>query len=95
MLISESEICRIPQRVFSWLNAFSQYVESGKMADKAVPDLDAVVGYFIERDGKLVWEVYNGEPSTFRLGLIELLKSAPVKSVYLLVSGTIWMRLPI
>lgn len=64
------------------------------MADRAVPDLDMVVGYFIDRDGKIVWEVYNGEPGTFRLGLIELLKMPSLKSVYLLVAG-IWMRLPL
>lgn len=65
------------------------------MADNAVPDLDMTVGYFIERDGKLVWEVYNGQPATFRLALIDLLKSQPVKAVYFLASRTIWMRLPI
>ena len=45
------------------------------MADKSVPDLDMTVGYFMERDGKIVWETYDGQLATWRLALIDLLMS--------------------
>lgn len=64
------------------------------MPDKAIPDLDLTVGYFILRDGKTVWEVYQGEPGTFRLALIDMLKNKTITAMYFLVSGTIWMRVP-
>lgn len=65
------------------------------MPDKAVPDLGMTVGYFIVRDGKAEWEVYQGEPGTFRLALIDILKNKTITAMYFLVSGTIWIRVPI
>lgn len=65
------------------------------MADKAVPDLDLTVGYFILRDGNIVWETYNGDIATWRLALIDLLKNNNVKALYFLASKSIWMRLPL
>ena len=65
------------------------------MADKAVPDFDMTVGYFMERDGKIVWETYDGQLATWRLALIDLLKSPNVKALYFLAGKSIWMRLPL
>jgi hypothetical protein len=65
------------------------------MPDNAVPDLDMTVGYFILREGKTVWEVYQGDPATFRLALKDMLGNKTILAIYFLVSGTIWMRLPI
>ena len=62
--------------------------------DKAVPDLDMTVGYFILRDGKMEWETYNGEIGTWRLALIDLLKNNSVKAIYFLAGQSIWMRMP-
>ena len=63
--------------------------------DKAVPDLDMTVGYFILRDGKMEWETYNVEIGTWRLALIDLLKNNSVKAIYFLAGQSIWMRMPL
>ena len=65
------------------------------MADKAVPDLDMTVGYHLEdAQGQLVWDVYQGQPNTWKLGLIDLLKNPRLRSLYFLTGG-IWLRLPL
>jgi hypothetical protein len=49
----------------------------------------------MERDGKIVWETYDGQLATWRLALIDLLKSPNVKALYFLAGKSIWMRLPL
>ena len=51
------------------------------MADKAVPDLDMTVGHHLEdAQGQLVWDVYQGQPNTWKLALIDLLKNPRLRS---------------
>ncbi len=65
------------------------------MADKAVPDLDMTVGYHLEdAQGQMVWDVYQGQPNTWKLALIDLLKNPRLRSLYFLTGG-IWLRLPL
>jgi len=62
------------------------------MADKAVPELDRLIGYYQLRNGELIFETFTPEFSTLRFALIDLLRNPTVKEVFL-SSGGIWFRL--
>jgi hypothetical protein len=62
------------------------------MADKAVPELDPLIGYYIERDGQLSFETYNLQFDTMRFALIDMIKNPLIKELFF-NSGGIWLRL--
>ena len=62
------------------------------MADKAVPELDKLLGYYIERNGEMVFETYNLQFETMRFALIDLIKNPLIKEIFF-SSGGIWLRL--
>jgi len=63
------------------------------MADRAVPALDPLIGYYrISDNGKLDFETFQVEFATLRFALVDLLKNPNVKEIFF-SSGGIWLRL--
>lgn len=66
------------------------------MADKAVPELDRVVGYYLETaPGQVEFQTYSGPASTWKLALIDLLKNPKLRRLYFRSGGDIWLELPL
>ena len=60
------------------------------MADKAVPELERVVGYYLETStGQVEFHTYSGPASTWKLALIDLLQNPKLKRLYFR-SADIW-----
>ena len=69
------------------------------MADKAVPDLDMVFGYYlavpasIDKSG-VQFHIHNGNAQTGKLALIDILQNPFLKALYFR-SCDIWLSLPL
>ena len=65
------------------------------MTDKAVPELDMLIGYHLANDqGGVDWGTFSGTPSTWKLGLIDILKNPRLRAIYF-ITGGIWLKLPL
>ena len=65
------------------------------MADKAVPELDMLIGYHLANDqGGVDWGTFSGTPSIWKLGLIDILKNPNLRGLYFVTHG-IWLKLPL
>lgn len=63
------------------------------MADRAVPELDPLIGYYrLSDNGELAFETFKTEFATLRFALLDLLKNPNVKEIFF-SSGGIWLRL--
>ncbi len=65
------------------------------MADKAVPELDMLIGYHLANEqGGEDWGIFSGTPGTWKLGLIDILKNPKLRGLYFVTHG-IWLKLPL
>jgi hypothetical protein len=54
-----------------------------------------LIGYHLANDqGGVDWGTFSGTPSTWKLGLIDILKNPRLRAIYF-ITGGIWLKLPL